>query len=192
MAKTDGYGFEFVRHMKPGQKPATLEVILGNSVGAMAVGETCEWNGAGYLDVCAPDTAHLGVIQGFVTEKGENIFKTNESLGGTLSGDDTYTAASDNITVDKVKAVVVVDDFALFQATADSSLTQAEVGLWFLGLANTNTSSDGVTGAGAAWSVGTQDFQLVELVTIDGTGAAATTQGLFRLGRSQLLNDVTA
>jgi len=192
MAMTDGYGFEFRRHMKPGQKPATLEVILGNSVGAMAVGETCEWNGAGYLDVCAPDKAHLGVIQGFVTEKGENIFKTNESLGGTKAGDDTYTAASDNITVDKVKAVVIVDNFALFQATNADSLTQAEVGLWFAGVANTNTSSDGTTGSGASYSVGTQDFQLVELITTDQDGTTVTDQGLFRLGRSQLLNDPTA
>ena len=68
---------------------------------------------------------------------------------------------------------------------------QAEVGLWFLGLANTNTGMDGTTGTGGAWSVGTQDFQLVELITENLDGSAATTQGLFRIGRSQLLNDVT-
>jgi hypothetical protein len=190
MAKSTAYGFEYRRHLKPGQKPATLEVILADSE-QVAIGEAV-YLSSGYLTACPADTAMLGILVGLVTEKGENIFKTNESLDGTISGDDTYTAGSDNTTDDQVKGVVIVDQHALFQATNADSLSQAEVGLWFNGTANTNTGVDGTTGTGASYSAGTQQFQLVELITEDMDGSTVTDQGLFRIGRSQLLNDPTA
>ena len=190
MAKSTAYGFTYRRHLKPGQKPATLEVILANSA-KVAIGESVKWS-SGYLAACGADAAQLGVLVGIVTEKGENVFKTKEAHGGTISGDDTFTAGSANVTTQKVKGVVITDPDALFQATNADSLSQAEVGLWFVGVANTNTGMDGTTGTGASWSVGTQDWQLVELVTTEQDGSAVTDQGLFRIGRSQLLNDVTA
>lgn len=190
MAKSTAYGFEYKRHLIPSvETPATLEVILANSA-TVAIGEAVLWS-SGYLAAGAGDKAILGILVGIVTEKGENVFKTEEAHGGTISGDDTFTAGASNSTSQKVKGVVVVDDMALFQATNADSLTQAEVGLWFNGVANTNTGVDGTTGTGAAYSVGTQQFQLVELVTLSDSGAAVTDQGLFRIGRSQLLNDTT-
>ena len=191
MAKSTAYGFVFRRHLQPGQKPATLEVIIANSA-VVAEGESVYWDGDGFVDACPADTAQLGIVLGIVTAKGENVFKTNEAHGGTLSGDDTFTAGASNETSQQIKAVVIVDKDALFQVKADSSLTRAEVGEWFLGVANTNTGMDGVTGEGAGWSVGTQDWQLVELITTDQDGTTVTDQGLFRIGRSQLLNDITA
>jgi len=190
MAKATGYGFRYVRNLQPGQKPATLEVILANDA-VVAIGESVKLS-AGYLDPCPADAAQLGILVGIVTEKGENVFKTKEAHGGTISGDEKFTAGAANATSQKVKGVVICDKDALFEATNADALTQAEVGLWFLGVANTNTGMDGTTGTGASWSVGTQDWQLMELVTTDLSGAAVTTKGLFRIGRSQLLNDVTA
>lgn len=194
MAYTSKYGFIYKRHLTPGiETPATLEVTLANSAGPLTVGDAVKWS-SGYLDGAAIDVAYLGILIGFVTKNGENIFKTKEALTGTKSGDDTYTAASDNVTVDKVKGVVVVDPMALFQAYANGTLTQAMVGQWFNGSVANGTYVDSVeysTGQGA-WSVGTQEFQLVELVTTLDDGSASTTTGLFRIGRSQLLNDVTA
>ena len=189
MARSTAFGFYYRRNLRPGQKPATLEVILADGA-VVAIGETVFWDG-GYLSPAPADQAYLGILVGIVTSKGENVFKTNEAHGGTISGDDTFTADADNSTDEMVKGVVIVDEDALFQATADSSLTQAEVGTWFAGLANTNIGMDGVTGAGAAWGVGTQDFQLVELITIGLDGVSVNDEGLFRIGRSQLLNDVT-
>ena len=192
MAMTSKYGFHYKRHLIPNcEAPAMLEVVISDSAGALTVGDAVMWS-SGYLMGADDDKAILGVLAGFVTKNGENIFKTKESLGGVKSGDDTYNAAGDNTTVDMVKGLVIVDDKALFQAYADSSLTQAEVGLWFVGTVIDGTYVDGVTGAGASWSVGTQDWQLVELVTTLEDGSASTTTGLFRIGRSQLLNDVTA
>jgi len=190
MAKSTAYGFEYRRNLRPGQKPATLEVILADSE-TVAIGEGVLYS-SGYLAAGAQDKALLGILVGIVTEKGENVFKTDEAHGGTISGDDTFTASATNTTSEKVKGVVIVDDDALFQATNDDSLSQAEVGLWFNGKANTNTGVDGTTGTGGAYSAGTQQFQLIELVTEDLDGSSVTDQGLFRIGRSQLLNDPTA
>lgn len=194
MAKTSKYGFEYKRHLIPNcEAPATLEVIISDSAGNLTIGDKVQWS-SGYLMGSAVDAACLGILVGFVTKNGENIFKTKDSLSGTKTGDDTYNAAANNTTVDQVKGVVVVDDMALFQAEASGTLTQAMVGQWFLGAVSDGTYCDSVnyTTAQGSWSVGTQDFQLVELVTTKEDGSSSTTTGLFRIGRSQLLNDVTA
>jgi hypothetical protein len=191
MAKTSKYGFIYKRNLSPNvEDPMRIEVILANSAGPLTIGDTVKWS-SGYLDGCAADYAMLGILEGFVCDNGENLFKSTADNGGTTSGDDTFTAASDNVTVHKVKGVVNIDPNALFQAYADSALTQAEVGLWFNTSAIDGTYPDGVTGTGAAWSVGTQVMQLIELVTTLEDGSTSTTTGLFRIGRSQLLNDVT-
>ena len=190
MAKSTGWGFEYRRHLQPGQKPAVLEVILADSA-KVAIGEGVLFS-SGFLAAGAADKALLGILVGIVTEKGENVFKTKEAHGGTLSGDDTFTAADDNSTDEKVKGVVIVDKDALFEAKLDSSVAQAEVGLWFDGEANTNTGCDGITGSGGSYSAGTQQWQLIELITEDLSGSAVTDRGLFKLGRSQLINDPTA
>lgn len=194
MAATSKYGFQFKRHLTPSiETPATLEVILANSAGPLTIGDIVGWS-SGYLAGVGADAAFLGVLVGFVTNDGENIFKTKQSIGGTISGDDTFTAASNNATVKKVKGVVVVDPMALFFGYANGTLTAAMVGQWFNGAVTDGTYVDSVeySTAQGAWSVGTQQFQLVELVTTLEDGSASTTAGLFRLGRSQLLNDVTA
>ncbi len=193
MAKTSKYGFIYKRHLSPGvDNPSTLVVPLANSAGPLTIGDAVLWS-SGYLNGSAVDLGMLGILQGFTTLKGEEIFKRqiNPTIKGTKSGDDTYTAASDNQTVDQIQGVVFVDKEALFFAYSDTTLTQASVGLWFNGKVNDGTYIDGVTGAGGAWSVGTQQFQLIELITALEDGTAVTTAGLFRIGRSLLLNDVT-
>lgn len=179
MAKSSSTGFEYVRHLEPGvETPATLEVLLANSAGPLTVGDAVQLT-SGYLTIAATGEAILGILVGFVTDKGENIFKTNESLGGTLSGDDTYTAASDNATVDKVRGVVIVDDKALFLNEADSTLTQAEIGTYF----DTTANSDQITGSGSGTI---SQFQLIELVTVNRDGSTEDSSGLFRISESQL------
>jgi len=194
MAKTSKYGFIYKGHLTPGiETPSTLEYIISDSAGALTVGDAV-FLSSGYLMGAGVDTAILGILQGFVTKNGENIFKTKDSLTGTKSGDDTYNAAGDNTTVDQVRGVVIVDTMALFQAYCSAgALTQAMVGQWFLGAIADGTYMDSVnyTTAQGPWSVGSQDFQLIRLVTTLGDGSSSTTCGLFRIGRSQLLNDVT-
>jgi hypothetical protein len=89
MAKTSKYGFEYVKHLYPGVSvPATLEVTLANSAGALTIGDAVQLT-SGYLDGCPIDEAMLGILVGFVTKNGENIFKTKDTLLGTRTGDDT-------------------------------------------------------------------------------------------------------
>lgn len=191
MAKTSKYGFEYKRHLLPSvETPATLEVILLNSAGNLTIGDAVQYT-SGFLDGCPVDEAALGILVGFVTKDGENVFKTKSSITGVKTGDDTYAPSATNQTVDQVRGVVVVDPMALFQAYSDTTLTAASIGLFFNGLVSDGTFVDSVTGAGGAWSVGTQQFQLIERVTRLEDGSAATTVGLFRIIRTQLVADVT-
>lgn len=172
-------GFVYKKHLDPSiDKPATLEVTLANSAGPLTIGDAVQWT-SGYLTIAATTESVLGILTGFRTAKGENIFKTQEALTGTKSGEDTYTAASDNQTVDLVKGVVIVDDGALFLNEADSSLTAAEVGQYF----DTTAASDQITGSG---SDTISQFQLIERVTTDDSGVSQDDHGLFRISQSQI------
>lgn len=192
MAQTSKYGFVWRKSMSPGLSiSANLEVILANSAGPLTIGDAVAYSG-GYLVGAPVDTAILGILVGFVTKDGENIFKTESSIGGTTSGDDTFTAASTNSTVAQVKGVVVVDQEALFQAYSDTALVAADEGTFFNGAVGDGTYVDSVADSGSgAWSVGTQQFQLIKRVTKLGDGSAATTVGLFKISRTQLVRDVT-
>ena len=180
MARSSALGFHYRRNLQPGQKPAVLEVILTDSEGALTVGDCVQWT-SGFLTTAATTESILGVLAGFVTEKGENLFKSNEAHGGTISGDDTFTASSTNEATEKVKGVVIVDKDALFENVADSTLTAAEVGLYF----DTTAGADQVTSTGNSTQA---QWQLIELVTIDGAGASSAVRGLFRIAESQLYN----
>lgn len=192
MAKTSQYGFDYRRHLSPNvSTPATLEVILANSAGPLTLGDAVTY-ASGYLNGAAIDTGILGILVGLVDATGLNIFERGATANGTKSGDDTYTAASNNQTVDQVKGVVFVDQMALYRGIADGTLAQSDVGTWFNGKVSDGTYVDSIATSGkGAWSVGTQQFQLIELLptTLDGT--VVSTHGLFRIGRSVLLNDVT-
>lgn len=193
MAKTSKYGFIPKRHLLPAVGiPAVLSVILANSAGPLTIGDAVTY-ASGYLNGAAIDVGMLGILVGFVDKNGNNIYKTNATpVTGTKSGDDTYTAASNNQTVDQVMGEVYIDTMELYLAYADGTLAQSDVGTWFNGKVNDGTYIDGVTIVSkGAWSVGTQQFQLIELVTTLDDGTASTTTGLFRIGRSVLLNDVT-
>lgn len=195
MAQTTKYGFFYKRHLTPTlSTPSLLYVMLANSAGPLVIGNAVKYSG-GYLVGAGTNTAFLGILAGIVNSKGDDIFKNflGPAVKGTKVGDDTYTAASDNQTVDQVMGAVMVDPDMLFQAYSDSTLTQASVGLFFNGKVNGNTYVDGVTGTGGAYSAGTQQFQLIELVTTLGDGTAVTTVGLFKIARSQIyINDASA
>jgi hypothetical protein len=178
-------GFWYKKNLQPGvSKPATLRVPLANSAGPLTIGDAVQYT-SGFLTIAATGESVLGILTGFCLEDGENVFKTNQVHGATLSGDDTLTASSSNQTRDvRVFGEVIVDKDALFLNEADSSLTQAEVGTYF----DTTASSDQVTGSGGAVA----QFQLIELVTVDSEGASANDLGLVRIAESQLYNDAAA
>ena len=192
MAQTSKYGFGFKKSLVPGlSTPATQEVILANSAGPLTIGDAVLLSG-GYLVGAPVDVAIFGILVGLVTKDGENIFKTKSTIGGTISGDDTFTASSTNSTVAQVKGVVIVDDKALFLAFSDTALVAADKGLFFNGAVADGTYVDSLADSGSgAWSVATQQFQCIERVTTLSDGSASTTAGLFKIVRTQLVNDVT-
>ena len=178
MAYTSSKGFIYRKSLTPGvSTPIAQEFLIANSEGPLTVGDAVQLT-SGYVTIAATGESILGIVLGFV-KKGENIFKNNVSVGGTKAGDDTYTAASDNATVDLVKAVVSVDPMALYENEADSTLTQAEVGTYF----DTTAASDQITGSGSGTI---SQFQLIELVTENGDGSAEDSKGLFKISQSQL------
>jgi hypothetical protein len=189
MARTSGSkGFFFKKSLSPNvENPMRIEVLLTNSTGPLTIGDAVQFT-SGYLTIAAQTELVLGILEGFVDKDGRNIFQSGVSVSGTKSGDDTYTAASDNATVDMVKGVVNCDPNALFYNVADDTLTQAMVGTCF----DTNTTSDEIdvaTSAAPAAAAGT--FQLIELVTVDDSGATQTKAGLFKIKESQLTtNDI--
>lgn len=179
MAYSSSKGFIYRKSLLPGvSMPATQEFLIANSEGPLTVGDAVQLT-SGYLTIAATTESVVGILVGFVNSKGENIFKNNVTVGGTISGDDTYTAASDNQTVDLVKGVVIVDTNALFENEADSTLSQAEVGTYF----DTTATSDQVTGSGSGTI---SQFQLIELITENMDGSTEDSKGLFRISQSQL------
>lgn len=186
MAYTSGIkGFWYKKNLQPGvSKPATLEVPIAAST-SLTIGDAVQYT-SGYLTIAATGESVLGILTGFKLEDGENVFKSNQSHGATLTGDDTVTTAADNTTrAVKVYGEVIVDKDALFFNEADSSMTQAEVGLYF----DTTSGSDQVTGTGSSTQ---SQFQLIELVTTDDEGNSQDDCGLFRIAESQLYNAAAA
>lgn len=191
MARTSKYGFEYKKHLIPGtETPATLEVEIANSK-TLTIGDAVQLT-SGYLDGCPIDEAMLGILVGIVTTNGENIFKTKSTHGATLTGDDTVATSASNTSTYHVKGQVVVDPMALFLGYSDTALVAADIGTFFPGAVTDGTYVDSVADSGSgAWSVGTQQFQLIERVTTLEDGSSSTTAGLFRIIRTQLLADVT-
>lgn len=176
MAVSSAKGFTFRKSLTSKDEPTILEFIIDNSE-QVTVGDAVDLN-AGFVQVVDPGDAIAGIVVGIVDSNGRSVFEMNSSVTGSVSGDDTYTSASNNQTVDMARVQIITSQTCLFENKADSSLTQAEVGTNF----DTTATGDQVTGTGNA---ATFQLKLVELVTIDGGGAVVNDRGLFKIHESQ-------
>lgn len=172
-------GFYPKKNLTTSDGPTILEYIITTSA-QITIGDAIEIvDDPGYANVADANDKVAGVAVGIVDVNGINIFTTlgAPAVGGTKSGDDTYTAASDNKTVDQVKVQIVPAlEGQLFYNEADSTLTAVEVGTYFA-LAATG---DQVTGTGSTVATA----QLVELISLAG-GPNGGGEGYFRFARSQ-------
>ena len=168
-------GFTPRRSLITSESPVIVEFVIGNSK-TITIGDAIILS-AGYADVSAGGDTLAGICVGIVDNNGINVFENGASVTGTLTGDDTYVSASDNTTVDMCRVQLIVDTMYLFENDADSSLTAAEVGLFF----DVDATGDEITGTGSATQC---QFQLVERVTTDISGASSTEKGLFRICES--------
>lgn len=143
---------------------------------------------AGYAGRCAAGDRIMGVVVGFGKQlsNGEVVPLDHPGAGsvtGTRAGNagvigsDTYTPATDNTTVDKVTARVLVDPNMQYYNDADDTLTQAMIGRYF----DHNSDPDDVDVATeAAYSA-----QWI-LMEIDPHNDADVSKGIFKLVESQL------
>jgi hypothetical protein len=170
-------GFFYRKHLLGLTTGATARVIIDNSE-TVTVGDAVDLN-SGFAQVVDSGDDIFGIVIGIEDNSGVNIESSYADVDGVASGSGnalTYAAASDNQTDKLVKAVVMVDQNALFYNDADSSLTQAEVGTFF----DTTADGDQVTSSGDAAKGA---FQLMEL---DPDGDGDESKGLFRIAESQL------
>lgn len=182
-------GFWYRKNLSPNvEDPMRLEVILKNTSGTMTIGDVVHID-SGYLEICPTTEIVLGILEGFVDKNGRNIFQSGVSVSGTKTGDDTYASAGDNATVDLVRGVVNVDPNALFYNVADATKLQVDLFQCF----DTTASSDQITGSGTDAAAASGQFQLIELVANDVSGATTSSYGgLYKIHESQLFVDDTA
>jgi len=154
--------------------PEPFEFIIANSE-VVTLGDAVTLV-SGYIEVVDSGDPVLGVVVGIVDRFGVPINHPDADHDGTVTGDDTFTAAADNATDHKVKVQVIIHPDVLYYNDADSDLTAAEVGTYF----DTTATGDQITGTGTTKGA----FQLISL---DPDGDADASKGLFKISESQLL-----
>ena len=182
MARTSNKGFRLEKSLVGIDSPPVLEYIITNSA-TITLGDAIEIiDDAGYANVADADDKVAGVAVGVVTTNGISVFGHGApTTDGTVTGDDTFTAASDNKTDQQVKVQIVYPNDSLFYNEADSALTAAEVGRYFA----LTATGDQVTGTGDGTA---RTCQLVQILTLAG-GPNSGGEGLFRFSRSQWTNE---
>jgi len=177
MALSSGTKGFWFRGTMSGNKAAAdvREYIIGNSK-TITLGDAVTFDGSGYLQLAGAGNKIAGIVVGIVDKDGIPVFSKNFSGSGSVSGDDTYTTASDNTTVDQVKAQIACSTDNLWYNEADSTLSQAEVGEYF----DLTAASDQVTGTG---DTAVAQMQLVKLISTNG-GPNSNGEGLFKIAES--------
>lgn len=178
-------GFFPNRNMISGDNSGVLRYIVAASA-VVTIGDAIDIiTDPGFAGPATGTSKVAGVVVGIVDKNGINIFTTlgGPTVAGTRSGDDTYTAASTNKTVDQVAVEIVPAlEGQLFYNEADSTLTAAEVSRYFA----LTATGDQVTGTGDGTA---RTAQLVEIISLAG-GPNGFGEGLFRFSRSQWTNEV--
>lgn len=176
MALTSGTkGFWPRKNISGPDIPTAFGFIIDNSE-TVTLGDAVDLN-SGFIQVVDAGDKVLGVVVGIVDNKGIPVNHPDADVDGTVTGDDTYAAASDNQTDKKVKVQVVISPDVIYYNDADDTLTQAMVGTKF----NANSTGDNVDVA-TSGSTGGQ-FQLI---SIDPDADGDASKGLFKIAESQL------
>jgi len=154
--------------------PVALEFILDDSE-TITIGDAVDLN-AGFIQAVDAGDDVLGVVTGIVDSNGVPVNHPDADVDGTVTGDDTYVAASDNTTVKQVKVQVITSPYVLFYNDADGDLAQAQVGTFY----DTTATGDQIDQSSTTTN---GQFQLI---SIDPDGDGDASKGLFRISESQL------
>lgn len=148
---------------------------------------------AGYADLTGATGRSMGVVVGLVRDIGgdQRVPLDQDAagtVGGTRSGNagvigsETYVSASDNTTVDKVLARVIVDPNMEYYNDADGSLAQADIGTYH-DLVAASDQIDQDTGSTGQEGDNTNGWILLE---IDPHNDGDASKGIFKNVKSQL------
>lgn len=172
--------FKYKGQLVGEQAPGTLSLIIANSA-TITVGGAVILT-AGYVAPATAGVKVLGICIGITTNKGlpmDNATSGKDYTGTWTSGGPgvgTFVAASNNATVSKVRAVVIIDTNATFVNVTAATIAVGTLGGFY------NLTSATQIAAYAAGEVAGQ-FQLVGL---DPDSDAVAAKGLFKIAESQL------
>ena len=168
-------GFSLRGHLLGAQNPILENLIITDSQ-TVTVGDAVDMTD-GFVTVCDADDRIYGIVVGLVDKDGVDLNNPHVSYSGTYTDStNTYVAANDNEAVDKVKAVVCPDPYALWYNDSDATLTTAMLKEHF-----SLVDEDQVDGDSNHAAVG--EMQLWKLDPDEDSDAS---KGLFRISCSQL------
>lgn len=162
-------GFTYRKNLDgSSQSPTNLSLVGANSI-VFQVGDLIRVNNAGRAALVTAGDLVLGVVTGVTDKNGAPVAPDS----GTT---DTYTMASDNVTVAQ-KKVFYIPALAnyLFDNTADSTIATADLFQYMA----VNDEND-VDPAGQSDTV----VNTVRLIEVDPDGTGSTTKGLFQIVES--------
>ena len=187
-------GFFPRRTLRGDTTGAMADFLIGNSA-TITLGDDIDVT-AGFVTLTGASARSMGIVLGFYRElaTGQKISLSANAAGtvtGTRSGNqgvigsDTYVAASDNQTVDKVGCRVCIDPDMLYYNDADTTvaLTTAHVGTYFNNL-SASDQIDSNTSAVFDEANATEQWILME---IDPDNDADTSKGVWKKVKHQLV-----
>ncbi len=161
-------GFNYVGSLSATNARIFRKGIIANSQ-VITVGDALGRDADGFLTLVGATNLVEGIVHGIVRSDTKDIAPTSDGAGGSFT--DTYTAAADNETVDKVSVLMDVSKYSKYAVTLDAT-------------AGTTTGSD-LDGGYNADVVAASD-QLDESSTVTTTAQfailgqdAAVTNGVF-------------
>lgn len=168
-------GFEYRGQLNGAENPATVDVVIKNST-AIAVGDCVSSDTAGLI-AATNAVPILGVVVSLTNSDGIDFDNANTGTytGTWVSSTQTYTAASDNVTVDECVAKCIVDPMALFYNDGDGVMALVDVGCHMK-----LDDKDQVTVGSPSATVGQ-----VQVIKIDPNGTGDLSEGIFKISFSQ-------
>ena len=167
-------GFAYRGQTNGNETPIAESLIIGNSQ-VVKVGDAVSMS-SGFVIPATASTRVYGICVGLTSDKGIDLENVHVTKGGTYTNStQSYTAAGDNQTVDKIRAVIIADPNTLWFDDANGDFTTAHLKL-HVKLTSANQIDQATTSA----TVG--QFQIWK---IDPDEDADASKGLFRLASWQ-------
>jgi len=171
--------FQYRGQLNGAENPVVLDILVGNS-DAVVVGRAVKLdtlgNGGGIIAATAGSRI-IGILIGLTDKNGIDLDNSKLSITGTwVPSTQTFTAASDNMTVDQVRGKVVVDKNSLWYNDTAGDLVVADEYKFF----------DVASAAQVADQNGHDTAGALMLIKRDPDGDGDASKGIFKIAESNL------